>query len=293
MKKLIFFILIPVLIPAFAQAHFFWVNSFESNAHKPPHTMVSLGWGHVLPIDDVLVSPSGKIAIESFDLFDPSMIKIHLGKPHLDTVKKNISSNNVDIYPADLAVQKIALKKNSTRGVYQISASSVPTVFTQYIDKKGRPRWKDKSMDQLDDIDKVLQSVKYQAFAKSYITLGEWVTPEPLDHGLEIISNTDLSNIHSGDMVQVKVLFYGKPLNATADSNDYIFAASGNFGMAEGFYLMSFIKNGKAQFRVQSGGQWIINVFHMEKVTKEGPLKELMGKTNHVMHAATLTFNVK
>jgi uncharacterized GH25 family protein len=98
-------------------------------------------------------------------------------------------------------------------------------------------------------------AVKYQAFAKSYLTVGKWTNPKPLGHGLEIIPRTDLSNLHVGDLVEVDVLFYGKPLNATAKSVEYITAHSSSFGQSDGFRLMSFIINGKAKFRVQSAGQ--------------------------------------
>jgi len=47
-------------------AHSFWVNTFESFAHQPGHVTVGLGWGHTLPIDDILNSPNGKILVESF-----------------------------------------------------------------------------------------------------------------------------------------------------------------------------------------------------------------------------------
>jgi len=53
MKKKSLSIIAGLLLIAFsssAQAHSVWINSFESHAHKPPHTMVSLGWGHGLEI---------------------------------------------------------------------------------------------------------------------------------------------------------------------------------------------------------------------------------------------------
>ncbi len=98
------------------------------------------------------------------------------------------------IFNADLAVHKLDLKKDNACGVYQLEAISEPTYFTQYIDK-------------IDDLDKVLNSAQYQAFAKSYLTYGEWRMPDPLGHKLEIIPLTDLSNLHPGDMIEVEVLF--------------------------------------------------------------------------------------
>lgn len=274
-------------------AHSVWINSFESHVHKPGHTMISLGWGHALPMDDILTSPNGRIAIERFELIDPNLKKTDLIKPEFKLSKPELTTGNFDLFAADLGTQKIALKKNSVEGVYQISAMSKPTFYTQFIDTKGNERLKLKPKNEVKDIKKVLMAVKYQAFAKSYLTVGKWTNPEPLGHGLEIIPRTDLSNLHIGDLVEMDVLFYGKPLDANAKSIDYITAHSSSFGQSDGFSLFSYIIKGKAQFRVQSSGQWMIGISHKEVVTKNGSLKDLYGKTDQVFHGASLTFNVK
>lgn len=296
MKKKSLSVIVGLLLIAFsssAQAHSVWINSFESHAHKPPHTMVSLGWGHALPMDDILTSPNGRIAIERFELLDPDLKKTDLLKPEFKLSKPDLSTDNFDLFAADLAAQKVAFKKESAKGVYQFSAVSKPTFYTQYIDKKGKTRLQLKPKNEVKDIKKVLMAVKYQAFAKSYLTVGKWTNPKPLGHGLEIISRTDLSNLHVGDLVEVNVLFYGKPLSATAKSIEYITAHSSSFGQSDGFKLLSYIMGGKAQFRVQSAGQWMISVNHKDDVTEDGPLKDLYGKADQVYHGASLTFNIK
>ena len=276
-----------------ANAHSVWINSFESHAHGAHHSMVSLGWGHALPMDDILNSPNGRIAIADFTLYDPAMNKTDLIKPPFKVEEPTASTADIDLYAADLATQKIALNPQSKDGVYQLSAVSVPTFYTQYIDKKGRERMELKPKNEVDGIKKVLMAVKFQAFAKSYLTKGTWVAPQPLGHGLEIIPRTDLSNLHVGDLVEVDVLFYGQPLTATAKSIEYITAHSSSFGQSDGFALFSYLMNGRAQFRVQSAGQWMISVNHKDDVTADGPLKELVGKADQVYHGASLTFNVQ
>ncbi len=293
MKKTSLLLLALLCLTTVAQAHSVWINSFESHAHQPPHTMISLGWGHALPMDDILTSPNGRVAIESFQLIDPSMKKHDLIKPPFAMSEPDQSTANFELYAADLATQKVALKKDSEPGVYQFGAVSKASFYTQYIDKKGKQRLQMKPRDQIKDIKKVLMSVKYQAFAKSYMTVGEWINPKPLGHGLEIIPRSDLSNLHVGDLVEVDVLFYGQPLNASAKSIEYITAFSSSFGQSDGFSLFSYIKDGKAQFRVQSAGQWVIGVNHKDDVTEDGPLKDLSGKASQVYHGASLTFNVK
>jgi len=128
--------------------------------------------------------------------------------------------------------------------------------------------------------------------AKSYLTAGAWTNPAPLGHGLEIIPRTDLSNLRVGDLVEVDVLFYGQPLTVSAKSMEFITAHTQSFGQSDGFTLFSYLMDGKAQFRVQSSGQWMINVNHKDDVTADGPMKELVGKADQVYHGASLTFTV-
>lgn len=293
MKKICLAVFFLLFISTSVSAHSIWINSFESHAHKPPHTMISLGWGHTLPMDDIMNSVNGRIAVERFELIDPKLKVTPLMKPAFEPADPNTSTADFDIYAADLAMQKVAMKKESAPGVYQFGMVSVPTFYTQYIDKNGRQRLQMKPRDEIKDIDKVLMSVKFQAFAKTYMTLGEWTPPKPLGHGLEIIPRTDISNLKVGDMVEVDVLFYGEPLTATAKSIEYITAASNSFGQPDGFSLYSYIIDGKAQFRIQSAGQWIINVTHKDDVTEDGSLSELYGKSDQVYHGASLTIHVK
>ena len=294
MKKITLLLVAVFLsMTSLAHAHSMWINSFESHAHKPGHAMVSLGWGHALPMDDILNSPNGSVIIESFKLYDPQLKVTDLIKPAHKIEKPAKTTKNFDVYAGDIGVQKIALKKDTSPGVYQLAAASKATFYTQYIDKNGKQRMKLKSMDQIKDIAKVLMAVKYQAYAKSFITVGKWSNPKPLGQGLEIIPRTDLSNVKVGDLVEVDVLFYGKPVTSNAKAINYITATSSSFGQSDRFSLFSYLMGGKAQFRVQSRGQWVINVGTKDDVTKDGALKDLYGKTNVVYHGACLSFNVK
>jgi uncharacterized GH25 family protein len=278
-----------ILSASLTHAHTIWINAFESHGHGAHNAMVCLGWGHALPMDDILNSTNGRIAVERFELLDPSLKKTELLKPEFKLAEPKLSNGNFDLFAADLATQKIAFKESSAPGVYQLGAVSRATFYTQYIDKKGKKRLKLKPMDEIKDIQKVLMAVKYQAFAKSCLTVGAWSAPKPLGHGLEIIPRTDLSNLHAGDLVEVDVLFEGKPPKGM----QHITAHSGSFGQSDGFSLFSKVKNGKAQFRVQSAGQWMISTAHKDDVTQDGPLKDLYGKAKMVSQAASLTFNVQ
>jgi len=275
-------------------AHSLWVNSFESFVHKPGHTTVGLGWGHTLPIDDNLNSPNGKVVVEEFFITNPKGKTTNLRIPSNKEAKALEETNSYDIYNSDVGLHKVAFKKDSPKGMYKIKAKSKATYYTVFLDKKDRKRFKLKSIDKLKGIKKVLIAIKYQAFANSYLTLGDkWENPKATNQGLEIIPKTDLSNLKVGDLVEFEVLFYGKPLHSSPKADAYITASSSSFGQSDHFSLHSNIKNGKAQFRVQSSGQWKVECKSKEKVTKGGKHKSLYGKTNTLINASTLTFNVK
>ena len=275
-------------------AHTLWVNSFESFAHKPGHITVSLGWGHTLPIDDTLNSPNGRALVERYTITAPDGETTDLGSSENKVAEVAEETKSFELYNSDVGLRKIALKKDSLKGVYKIEARSKPTFYTSYLDNKDRMRLKLKSKDKVKDLKKVLVSIRYEAFANSYVTLGsKWQEPKSTKYGLEIIPKTDLSDVKVGDLVEFEVLFYGKPLNASPQVDAYITADSVSFGQAHHFSLFSKIKNGKAQFIVQSAGQWKVQCKHREKVTKGGSVKELYGKANYLINASTLTFDVK
>ncbi len=276
-----------------AQAHSLWVNSFESFTHKPGHTTVVVGWGHSLPIDDMPNSVNARVIIEDFNILTPEGKRTALRRPDPQPTAPRISGEAFDIFDADLACQKIALKPESPKGVYQIETISQKTFYTQYLDSKGRTRLALKPQNQVEDIQKVLFSVQYQAFAKSYLTLGKWKTPEPMGHALELTPLTDLSQVKVGDLVEFDVRFCGAPLSYSPNSIEHITAYSPSFGLSDEFALFSYVKNGRAQFRVQGAGQWIVNIFHNEPVTQDGPMKALFGKVTSANYGASLTFTVK
>jgi len=274
-------------------AHSLWINSFESSAHGVGHSMVSLGWGHVLPMGDKLNSVKGRVKVDSFNFYDPSLNKFELYTPTYKPAKTTIENKNFDVYKADLATQKIDLKKESQKGVYQLEAKSIPTFYTIYLDEKNRKRTKLKSKDKIKNLKKSLVSIKYQGFAKSYLTIDKWEKPQPLGHDLEITPLTDLSDLRVGDLVEFYFTFKGKPISHGPKGIKYATFWSNTYGQSDGFNLMSKIKKGKAQIRIPTSGQWIVNVYDMQKVTKDGVLKELYGKTDTLMNGASITFNVK
>lgn len=113
-----------------AQAHSLWVNTFESCAHEPPHAMVSVGWGHDLPMGDMLTAPGAAIAMQRFDLIDPGGEVTPLGLPEAGIATPELSIMDFSLYRVDVAARKVAFNKDSTQGVYQFCLVSKPTAYT-------------------------------------------------------------------------------------------------------------------------------------------------------------------
>jgi uncharacterized GH25 family protein len=259
MKRASLSIILGLLLIAFSSqaiAHTLWVNLYESFAHPPGHAIVSLGWGHAVPMDDLLASKSGSIQLATFDLIDPELNRTALPMPETKMEDVIETSSGMTTQCGDLGIRK-------------------------------------QPLDEVKDAHKVLFSVKYKSFAKAFMAVKKWTDPKPLGFDLELMPMTDLSNVHVGNLVPFEISFMGKPLSSGADSIQYLTATSNTFGGPDGFFLSAYIMNGKAQFRMPSAGQWVANVYVKQDVTPESDLKELVGKCTTVYYAGTISFNVK
>ena len=275
-----------------AMAHMLWVNVFESYTHPPGHVIASIGFGHVVPMDDLLNSESGQIELESFTLIDPNREKTALSLPEVNNKKPIITSSGLKLYEGDLGNRKFGLTDNTKPGTYHIVATSKESFFTAYIDKNDKPKMVSKSMDKIKDAVKITVSFKYKAFAKAFFTVKGWTNPGILGHNLEIMPATDLSDVHVGNLVPFEIIFMGKPLQGI-DSIEYITARSNTYGGPDGFFLSAEIYNGKAQFRMPTAGQWLVQLYVRQEVTPENDLKELADKCTTVFYSASISFNVK
>ena len=283
-----------------------WINLYESYAlHKsltnpPKHFIVSLGWGHVVPMDDLLVTMDvfASVPVSTYDLIDPDLSRTALPMPVSE--KKHVIRTNagVIIECGDLAVRKISITNEAKPGTYQVVATTRDTFFTVYLDEKGEHKIVDSPLDEMKGVGEILGSFKYKSFAKAFTIVKHWTDPKPLGHDLELIPLTDLSDIHIGDPVSFQVTFMSKPFSCKGDSIEYITAASNTYGGEasgdrDGFFLSAYILNGKAQFRMPTAGQWLVNVIACQDVTPENEFSELVGKCTKVYYGSCLSFNVR
>ena len=286
-------VLASIIFSTQAMAHTLWINLYESYTHPPGHAIVSLGWGHYIPMDDLLVSEAGSIQLATFDLIDPDFNRTALPMPVLKMEDVIKTGSGMTAQCGDLGIRKLSLTDKTKPGTYQVVVTSRDNFFTKYLDKKGRQKMVMKSLDEVKGVEKVLFSVKYKSFAKAFLAVKKWTDPKPLGFDLEIMPMTDLSNIHVGDVVPFEITFMGKPFSCGPGGIEYITATSNSFGGPDNFFLAAYIMNGKAQFRMPTAGQWVVNVYVKQDVTPENDLKELVGKCTTVYYAGTISFNVK
>jgi len=293
MKKIVSLLVLTVIlaISSSAYAHTLWVNLYRSTAHGVGHAMMSLGFGHALPMDDMLAGDYGNVSIEKYEFIGPDGKTFPIELPDTTRQKQFSTPWNTKIEGGDLGLRKMAFSKDSLKGVYTLHAQSKSAYFTQYIDNKGRQRLKMLPIDKIKNLQKVVFSTNYNAFARGYLNFGsEWKKPEFRGDNLEIIPEQDPGKIRVGEKATFHTKFMGKDLSAGGTSIEYMTAFSNSFGAKTGLYSM--IMGGKSEFRFPEPGQWLLNVFVKKDVASVPELAHLKGKTTVVYYAGTVTVNV-
>ncbi len=286
-------VFVSLALAAPAMAHTMWINLFRSSDHLPGHALVTLGWGHSLPLDDLLASPHAVLKLAKYELVDPDAVRTDLSMPVVEMDEGKAVPSGIVVQSGDLGVRKLVMGDGTKPGTYQVAASSKETYFTSYIDKNGKRKMDPIPIDEIEKPQKIMIGMKFNAYAKSYTTVKEWTTPKPLGFDLEIMPKTDLTRVRVGDIVPFEVTFLGKPVNRfEGDAIQYITATSSGFGGPDGFFLSSYLTDGKGQFRMPAAGQWMVNVYFKEEVNGNERLKAFADKCTVVYCAATVSFNV-
>ncbi len=275
-------------------AHSLWVNINESLAHPPGHVMTSLGFGHFMPLDDFLISNSGKLEIEKYSLVAPDNSISSLVPPVIKAEASTTSETGMVIIPGDLGLRKISLTDTTMPGTYQVAVESKASYFTGYVDAKGKNKMAAKPMDEIKDAKSFTFSLLYKATAKSYFSVEKWTQPKPLGYDLEIMPETDITTVRAGDLVKFTITLNGKPL--TFDMKEgmkYLHMDSNTFGGPDKYMLSAYIMDGKAQIRVPTAGAWRASVMVEQEVTKDNEFKALAKKCKTVNYAASVSFTAK
>ncbi len=287
----LFMVLMCMLFAVPASAHTLWINLYECFAHPPGHAIASIGWGHRIPLDDLL----DQLTLASYELVDPECNRTSLPLP---IAKKDASfqtASGIEVSVGDAGLRKLRLTDKVKPGTYQVALASADNYYSTYLDEKGHKKWVPKAMNQVEGAKEVLAGMKYKSYAKAFFTVGgKWTEPNPLGNDLELMPLTDLSRVHAGDMVSFSVTLLGKPLTTMPEKSlEYITATSNTFGGPDGFFLAAMLHKGKGSFRFPTAGQWVVNVYTSYDVDPAKDPKELVEKCSKVFYAGTISFDVK
>jgi len=276
-----------------ASAHFFWINLTESHTHPPGHVTTQLGFGHNLPVDDLLVGPHGAINIEKYLLVSPDKKVFDLGKVDVTPTPEKKTPSEMIVNEGDLGLRKISITSKSTPGTYQVVAQSTPAFITKYRNSKGKVKIAPMTMDKVKDAKDVVFSVRFQAFSKAFFDVQKWTTPEPMGHLLEIMPLTGMTDIHAGDMIRFRVTFKGKPVTVSSGDIAFMQFLSNSFGGPDTYFVGAFIADGIVNVRIPVAGQWFGNVMVSEKIADNPALKGYQDKCTMLFTSASVGFTVK
>lgn len=103
---------------------------------------------------------------------------------------------------------------------------------------------------------------RYSRYLKAVLRRGDrsddrWVT-RPIGQVLEIVPGVDPTSLHSGALLPVQVLLRGKPLVGRAVTA--VVRRNGRFSSQ----TVRTDREGRARFRVDRSGTWIVRLVHME-----------------------------
>jgi len=275
-----------------ARAHTLWVNAHDSFNHPPGHVMVSLGFGHRLPLDDLLTGDFGVIRLATYELVEPSGKKVPLPMPDYARNPRPPVDGLV-VERGDVGVTKVQFTPESPVGAYVLNVEALSSYLNQYVNDKGKTVFSQKPLDQVKDARDVIFAWKYYAYAKAVFSYKEPGVPKPLGHDLEINPLVDVSTLKAGDLLPLEVTFLGKPLTIEGTDVHYLYATSNTFGGPDKFMLASWVIGGRAQFRLPSAGQWVFSIYLQRDVDKHPALADLKGKARQVYYVASLTVDVK
>ena len=102
--------------------------------------MISLGWGHRLPMDDYLNSPKGVVKLESYVLYDPEhkALNIPFQNPGILNQKEVVSLSGASVRTGEIFDRKIKFSADMKPGTWQVAAAQEWDFVQAYKDKKGR-----------------------------------------------------------------------------------------------------------------------------------------------------------
>lgn len=229
MKKLFLFaLLLPFCFSAsLVNAHCLWLNIDNHQAKVGQAVQIEIGWGHRYPKDEVIEE---KFLNQVYAL-DSKGAKIPL---------KQKSPNEFEFVP-------------TAEGSYVILADIHPGFLSKTTDGyKLQPKT---------GLDNVVSCFRYDIRAKAFVTVGQKakMPDQAIGDTLEIIPLTDTRDSRKGEVLPVKVLYYGEPLSSVDVRATY----AGFSDQPNTFALtIRTDQKGVARIKILEKRDWVVNVMH-------------------------------
>lgn len=244
------------------EAHTLWINFTEYmpllNEGKSKTTMY-MGWGHHFPVDSY-------VNIADFD--------------QIVILKPDGSPEETFLETSGIGAKRMVLKQS---GIYNISVIRRAAYNTAYLDE-GEVKTVKKSRV---GVKNVISSTYSQQFAKSIVYTGGENTDglsHIWGHKLEIIPLSNPYHLdNTGGIMQVKILFEGKPVPFQKVFASYAGYDTGDMAACSS----STDRHGIARIRISHWGPWVIKT----KVER-WPVGTMKNKVNQENYFASLTFSV-
>jgi uncharacterized GH25 family protein len=278
-----------------ANAHTVWIEAKEYNLDVGKKLYAFLGWGHYLPVADVV----GTQWIDEFTIHEPDGNKI---------VKK-YTDDQKGFMPTPFSLEK--------EGTYRLTAELIPGYYTPYKkedDDHVHHHFGPKTTIP-GEYSEVVISLSYEQYSKCIITSGSknGTATKPVGQRMEIMLDKDPTEYRAanttwqkmkgffcdnfpsigyklfpegaGDILNFVVLWEGKPL-----PHKGVFYA---MPLGDSPYFDDYtynripLINGQGGFRITRPGIW-----HIKTAYKLDPTDEMTEKCDMMTYTATLTFQV-
>ncbi|GAF67628.1 unnamed protein product [marine sediment metagenome] len=248
-------------------AHTLWIQSVEYNINPGQRNTMFMGWGHHLPVHDMLSTSW----VKGFTIHEPDGERIE---------KK---------FPEDQKGYMTTPIVYTKEGTYRLTSQVVPGYYTVYI-KEGdiHPHHHFGPKDTIKgEVSRIPMSLFYEMYTKCIITVGKQngMANEPTGQRMEVILDKDPTGYRAGDTVNFAVLWEGKPLEHGAL---FYVMPQGESPYFDDFkYNKVPLQGGKGSFKITRPGIWYIKT-----AFTLNPSGDKVGKCNDMAYTAALTFQV-
>ncbi len=249
-----------------ASAHNWYIQSVDYAVPSPGSTVLYAGWGHALPLDDMIAGD--KIAA------------LTLHAPDGTTTELPVSpERSFHCTPITL----------DAPGTWTVTGESTPGYYTIYRDNNNQVHHAVAPMDELKDAKAVMMSVLAHQYPKTYITVGapdNLEAPKPTGAKIEIVPEQHPATLHDGDRMRFQVLYDGKPV---PDGTTFDATWLGYSMEMEDYECAGrALHNGYGEFDLSHAGIWYIRVEYAADVPAE-----MASKCRNMLYNAQLTFAVQ